>query len=151
MLEELIKSGGSELMSQLGSKFNLNSTQGNKVVDVTTDVLKKGITKEVTSGNFDGILSLLNGKSSSAGSALTNSLTESLVAGFISKVGLSKEVSGTIAKFVIPFLMSKLAKNKPAGGFNAASLMQMVQGSAGDAIKDKAGDLLKGGLGNLFK
>ena len=138
-------------MSQLGRKFNLISTQGNKVVDVTTDVLKKGITKEVTSGNFDGILSLLNGKSSSAGSALTNSLTESLVAGFISKVGLSKEVSGTIAKFVIPFLMSKLAKNKPAGGFNAASLMQMVQGSAGDAIKDKAGDLLKGGLGNLFK
>jgi len=151
MLDELLKSGGSELISQLGSKFNLNSTQGNKVVDVTTDVLKKGITKEVTSGNFDGILSLLNGKSSSAGSALTNSLTESLVAGFISKVGLSKEVSGTIAKFVIPFLMSKLAKNKPSGGFNAASLMSIVQGSAGDAIKGKAEDLLKGGLGNLFK
>lgn len=112
--------------------------------------MQKGITKEVTSGNFDGILSLLNGKSSSAGSALTNSLTESLVAGFISKVGLSKEISGNVAKFVIPFIVSKIAKNKPSGGFDASSLMQMVQGSAGDAIKDKAGDLLKGGLGKLF-
>jgi len=151
MLDQILKSGGSELISQLGSKFNLNPSQGLKVADVTTDVLKKGITNEVTSGNFDGILSLLNGKSSSAGNAITNSLTESLVAGFISKVGLSKEISGTIAKFVIPFVVSKLSKNKPSGGFNASNLIEMFQGSAGDAIKDKAGDLLKGGLGNLFK
>ena len=150
MLEQLLKAGGSELISQLGSKFNLTPSQGEKVADVTTDVIQKGITKEVTSGNFDGILSLLNGQSSSAGNALTNSFTESLVAGFISKVGLSKEISGTIAKFVIPFAMSKLSKNKPAGGFNASSLMDMVKGSAGDAIKDKAEDLLKGGLGKLF-
>ncbi len=144
MLEQLLKSGGSELISQFGSKFKLNSDQGQKVADVTTDVLKKGITNEVTSGKFDGILSLLNGTSSSAGNALTSSLTESLVSSFISKVGLSKEMSATIAKFVIPFIMSKLSKNKPSGGFDASSLMEMFQGSAGDAIKNKAKDMLGG-------
>jgi hypothetical protein len=151
MLDSILKSGGAELVAQLGKKFNLDAVQGGKVIDVAKDTLQKNLLSEVTSGNFDGVLSMLNGSSSGAGSALTGKLTDSLVSGLMSKVGIKNELAKNVAQFIIPFVMQKLSGQKPAGGFTQGNIMDMIQGAAAGSIKDKAADLLKGGLGKLFK
>jgi hypothetical protein len=151
MLEQILKSGGSELLSQLGSKFNIDKSVGSKILDVSGDTLKSGLGKEVLSGNFDGILALLNGKGGSAASALSGSLTKSLVGNLLDKVGLKNEMAQQVATMVVSFVVDSFAKKQPKGGFSVESLTEMFKSSAGDMLKNKASDLLKGGLGGLFK
>lgn len=151
MLDQLLKSGGAELISQLGAKFNVDSSLGGKILDVSSDTLQKGFTNEVTSGNLDGILSLLNGKSNPAAGALSGRLNQLLVGGLLAKVGLKNETAQQVAQFVLSFVLDKFAKQKPTGGFDTSSITDMFKGSAADLLKDKASDLLKGGLGGLFK
>ncbi|MFT3740775.1 MAG: hypothetical protein QM786_18650 [Breznakibacter sp.] len=151
MLEKILKSGGAELISQLGAKFNVDGALGSKILDVSSDTLQKGFTDEVVSGNFDGILSLFNGTGNSAASALSGRLTQSLVGNLLSKVGLKNETALQVAQFVVQFVADKFTKQKPAGGFDASSITDMFKGAAGNLLKDKASDLLKGGLGGLFK
>lgn len=150
MIESLLKSGGAELVAQLGSKFGLDDSVAQKVTDVSAQTLQDGFLSEITSGNFDGILSLLNGKSSPAASALTGNLTDSLVSGLLSKVGLKSDVAVKIAQLVIPYVVKLIQGNKTGGDFDASDLTGMFKGAAGDMLKDKAADLLKGGLGGLF-
>jgi hypothetical protein len=151
MLEELLKSGGKELISQLGSQFNLDASQANQVAEVSSETIKNELFDEAKSGNFDGILSLFNGSTSSAGSALSGKLTNSLVGSLLSKVGLKNEMAQKVATFVIPFILQKISGNKPSGGFSAGDLTSLLGGSTTDILKDKASNLLKGGLGGLFK
>lgn len=151
MLEQLLKSGGSELLSQLGSKFNVDKAIGSKILDVSSENLKKNLGGEVMSGNLDGILSLLNGKGGSAASALSGKLTQSLVGDLLGKVGLKGDMANQVGSFVVSFVVDAISKKKPAGGFNASSLTDMFKDSAANLLKDKAAGLLKGGLGGLFK
>ena len=151
MLEQVLKSAGAEIVSQLGSKFGLDASKGKGVMNVAGDTIKEGLLSEVTSGKLDGVLSLLNGKTSAAGSTLTNKLTSSMVGGLIEKIGLKGDVAKSVATFVIPLIIQQFTKKKPTGGFDSGSLMDMITGSATNSLKDKASDLLKGGFGKLFK
>ena len=151
MLDSILKEGGSELLSQLSGKFNIDSAQGSKVLGVATDSLKGDLLQEVTSGNISGILSLFNGQSTSASTALTGKLTSSLAGNLLEKVGIKNEIALKVAQFIIPFVIEKISNKKPSGGFSADSVTDLLKGSVGDVLKNKAGDLLKGGLGGLFK
>lgn len=146
-----MKSGGAELLSQLGSKFNVDKAVGSKILDVSGSSLKKGLGDQVMSGNIGGILDLLNGKGGSAANSLTSTLTKSLVGDLLSKVGLKNEMAQQVAPFVVSFVTNAFNKDKPKGGFSADSLTDMFKASATDMLKNKASDLLKGGLGGLFK
>ncbi len=151
MLEQILKSGGAEILSQLGSKFNIDKAVGGKILDVSGSSLKKGLGDQVMSGNIGGLLDLLNGKGGSAASSLTNTLTKSLVGDLLAKVGIKSELAQQVAPFIVSSVVNAFGKDKPKGGFNADSLTEMFKGSAGDMLKNKASDLLKGGLGGLFK
>lgn len=150
MIERLLKSGGSELIAQLGAKFGLDNSVAQKVTDVSAQTLQDGFLSEITAGNFDGILSLVNGKSSSAANALNGSLTDSLVSGLLNKVGLKNDMAVKIAQMVIPYVLKLIKGQKTSGDFDASDLTGMFKGAAGDMLKDKASNLLKGGLDGLF-
>jgi len=151
MLEKLLKGSGAELISQLGNQFNLDPSQAKKAADVSTETIKNGVLGEIKSGNFDGILSLLNGNLSTSGNALTNKLTNSLMGGLMAKVGLKGDIAQRVASFVVPFLIQKVSGNRPSGGFTAANLQSVLGDSTTHIIKDKAAGLLKGRLGGMFK
>lgn len=151
MLNQILKTGGSQIISQLGKNFGMDATQSNQVLDVAGSTLKDGLLKEVTSGNLDGILSLVNGQSSSAASALSSQLTQSMVGGLMDKVGIKNDLAKKVASFVIPMIIQQFVNKKPSGGYQSDNLMDLIKGSAADTLKDKASDLLKGGLGKLFK
>lgn len=151
MLNNLLKEGAPELLSMLGSKFNLTSTQAGSALDVSAETLQGDLLNEAKSGNIDGILSLFNGQSSSAASSLTGKLTNSLTKNLLSKVGISNEIAVKVSEFIIPFVLERIGKKKPSGGFTSESIIDLFKGSLGSQIQDKASDLLKGGLGGLFK
>ncbi|PZX16848.1 hypothetical protein LX69_01662 [Breznakibacter xylanolyticus] len=151
MLSSILKGGGSELLSQLTNGFNLNADQGGKVLDVAADSLQSGVMGELKSGNLSAVLSLFNGDNSSASGGLADKLTSSLSGSLLEKVGLKNETALKVAQFIIPYVLKQINSKKPSGGFSADNLTGLLTGSVGDQLKDKASDLLKGGLGGLFK
>lgn len=94
---------------------------------------------------------MFNGDGASAGNALSGKLTQSLVGSLLSKVGLQNQVAVKVAEFVVQFVVEKISTQKPSGGFDASNITDTFKGAAGNLLKDKASDLLKGGLGGLFK
>lgn len=44
------------MISQLAGKFNIDSSLGGKILDVSTDTLHDGLSTEAMSGNIGGIL-----------------------------------------------------------------------------------------------
>jgi hypothetical protein len=145
-----MKEGGAELLSQLAGKFNLDADKGTEVLNTTTDSLQSDLLGEVTSGNFSGILALFNGESTGAASSLSDKFTGSLAQNLLNKVGIKNEIAIKVAQFIIPFIVEKISQKKPSGGFTASSITDMLKGSVGENLQDKAADLLKGGLGKLF-
>ena len=151
MLSTILKEGGSELLSQLAGKFNLDSEKSGEVLNVATESVQNDLLAEVTSGNLSGILSLFNGESSSTAGLLSEKITGSLAQNLLNKVGIKNEIAIKVAQFVIPFIVEKISQKKPSGGFTSGGVTDLITGSLGDQLQNKAADLLKGGLGGLFK
>jgi hypothetical protein len=145
MIDKIFSAAKSELTQQLGSKFQLDASQTDKVFVTAKDSLQAGIMKEVTSGNVDGLLGMLNGKVSMQGNPIVSSLAKQLIGSLTSKVGLNQQMASSVGNFIVPFIMGKLADKKPSGGFDVAGLTTLLGGEGGSLI-DKA----KSTLGKVF-
>jgi len=150
MIQDILKNLSPELVNGLTQQVGLNSNQANEALATTRDTLISSLGKEVTSGNFDGILNMLNKGSNASKSPLFDSIAGNLTKNYISKMGLSPQIAGMVSSFVLPKIISTLSSSK-SGGFNQADLIKMIGQSAGGSLGDKASSILKGGLGNLFK
>jgi len=150
MIQDILKNLSPELINGLTQQVGLNSNQANQALATTKDTLISSLGKEVTSGNFDGILNMLNKGSNASKSTLFDSIAGNLTKNYISKMGLSPQIAGMVSSFVLPKIISTLSSSK-SGGFNQADLIKMIGQSAGGSLGDKASSILKGGLGNLFK
>lgn len=141
MLDKIFSDAKSELTNQLGSKFKLDASQTDKVITTTKDTLQTGLMKEVSSGNVGSLLNLVNGSASMQGNPVVNGLTTQVIDSLTSKVGLSKQVASSVGNVIVPFIMGKLKDNKPAGGFDVASLTSLIggEGSFMDKAKEKLG------------
>ena len=151
MLDSILSSAKGELLNQLGSKFNLNPDQANKTVDTAKKTVTDGLLKEVTSGNISGLTSLLNGGGQGS-NPIASGISTQLVTNLVQKVGLNQQMASTISSFVVPFILSKLSANKPAGGFSADSITSMLGGDVGDKVKSMLGGEggVGGALGKMF-
>ncbi len=150
MIDAIVKNIGPELVSKLTGDFGLQPEQVAQTAETTKTSLKDGLTKELSKGNVDGLLSLFNQGSQAAGNDVFQNLFNNLVGDYVKKLGVSKEMANKVAGFVLPLIMDKIA-NKTGGNTGKADLVKIIGGEAGNLLKDKAGGLLKGGLGNLFK
>lgn len=142
MIDSIIKNLGPQLISKLTGDFDLSKDQASKAVETTQSSLLGSMTKELTSGNTDGLLSLLNSGRSGEGSGVFNTLLTNLAGDYAKKLGVPGGTAQKIADFVLPLVIDKITSGT-GGSAGKADLMKMI-GSG-------AGDLLKGGLGGLFK
>jgi len=149
MFDSILNSAKGELLSQLGSQFNLNPDQAGKTVDVAKKSVTDGLLKEVTSGNVSGLVNLFNGKSPAAGNPIVNGIAQQTVTSLVQKVGLNQQMASTVSNFVVPFIVSKISGSKQ-GGFDAGDLTSMLGGGVGDKIKSAFGGDVGGALGKLF-
>jgi len=101
-------------------------------------------------GNLDEILKMVNMGASANQSPIFQNLLGGLDKDLISKMGVSPDIANQIGKVVLPALIKAISDYKE-GNLDVSDLTKMLGGGLGESILGKAGDLLKGGLGNFFK
>lgn len=150
MLQDIINQTADGLLSDLKGKFGLDDAKANETLSISKDSLISSLGKEVASGNLDGILNMLNAGSGAQNTDVFKNLMEGLNSSYISKLGISPEMASRIGNVVLPMILSAISGAK-SGELGKIDLMKMLGEGFGGSLMDKAGDLLKGRLGNLFK
>lgn len=145
MIEDFIKSLKSGLGDQLTGTSGLDTDKIGDVSDVITDTFKEGVSEKVSSGQIGDIMGLL-GKGGSS-SSFAGGMVNNVVGNLVSKLGLSKEISNTIANVAVPFIIDKFS------GFaseNGKDNEEGISDLLGDVMKGSIKDNLIGGLGKKF-
>jgi hypothetical protein len=134
----------------LTEKVGLGQGQAKQALDLTKDNLLSTVGKEAFSGNLDGILEMVNLGASADQSPIFQSILNSLNKDFISKMGLPPELAAKVSTVILPAIIKAISDYKE-GNLDASDLTKMLGGGLGESMLGKAGNLLKGGLGNFFK
>ena len=116
-------------------------------VETTTSTIMDGLKNNLSFDNLSSLTGLLGGENSATSdNTMVNSLQTSVVSALSEKVGLSKEVAGSIASTVVPALLQLLSKKSgdTNDSFSFESLLESFTGGSG-----KKGGIL-GVLGKLF-
>lgn len=142
MIDSIIKNLAPSVISKLTNDFNLSTDQASEAVETTQSSLVGSITKEVTSGNTDGLLSLLNSGTSGAGSSVFNSLVTNLAGDYAKKLGIPGDNAQKIADFVLPLVINKVS-SQIGGNADKGDLMKLVSSGAGGMLKNTLGGLFK--------
>lgn len=150
MLQDIINQTAGGLLSDLKGKIGLDEDKAKETLNVSKDSLISSLGKEVGSGNIDGILNMLNAGPGAQNTDLFKNLMEGLNSSYITKLGISPEMASKIGNLVLPMILSAISGSK-SGEIGKVDLMKMLGEGFGGSLMGKAGDLLKGGLGNLFK
>lgn len=150
MLDSLIKNIGPEVFSAVTEKFGLSKEEATKTVDTTKSSLETSVKSEVGKGNLDGLLSIFDKGANSTDNSTFQRFAGNLSGDYIQKLGFSPDLANKISTYVLPLIIGKFS-SQTGGKMDKESLMGMLGPGASDLLKGKGGDLLKGGLGNLFK
>jgi len=147
MLESLINSVKGQLTGELQNKFQLQPDTANKSVDLAKENLTEGLKKEATSGDFGGIMDVLNGKKGTTDHPAINSMIGNYVHDLSTKLGVPENIAKQVGPYVISFLMNKFSGKVQAEGMGKAGILGMLGGGLTDNITKGIG----GKLGGLFK
>ncbi len=145
MIDTIIKNLGPEIISN----FGLSSKQTAKAVETTQSSLLGSFSKEMTQGNSEGLLALVNQGASANQSNLFPTLINNLAGDYEKKLGLSSDLAKNLARFVLPLVLDKIMANT-GGQAKQSDLTKIVGKTAGELVKSKTGGVF-GGLGKLFK
>lgn len=138
MIDSIIKGLGPEMLSKLTDQFGLSQEQATSAIDTTKESLSKSVTEEVTKGNLDSLLELVNQGSKASGNSSFNNIASNLASDFISKLGVSEGIAKQITNFVLPMILDKIAAQS-GGNAGKTDLVKLFGGSLGNIIKEKAG------------
>ncbi|MFT4221403.1 DUF937 domain-containing protein [Dysgonomonas sp.] len=115
-------------------------------VETTTNAIVDGFKNNLSLDNVSSLLGLSGDDSALTNNQTVNSIQTSVISSLSEKVGLSKEVAGSIAAAVVPALLQLLSKKSgdTNDSFSFDSLLQSFTGSS-----QKGGGILST-LGKLF-
>lgn len=149
MLDNIIKSLKSEVGGQLSGQTNLPAGSIDKVFSVIGDVTKKEVTGQMLGGNLSDVMNLFSDKPNNKGANLLQSnISSGVIAGLVSKLGLSPEISKSVASIAIPALINMITrKNSTTPDDDPSPLNELFGGAA----KGGLGGIAKGLLGGFLK
>lgn len=147
MLENLINSVKGQLTGELQNKFQLQPDTASKSVDLAKDNLTNGLKNEAASGDFGGIMDMLQGNKATTDHPAMNGIIGNYVNDLSTKLGIPEQVAKQVGPYAISFLMNKFSGKVQAEGTNKAGIMGMLGGGLTDNITKGIG----GKLGGLFK
>ncbi len=149
MIEQLIKSLKSEVGGQLSGQTNLPAGSIDKVFSVIGDVTKKEVTGQMLSGNLSDVMNLFSDKPNNKGANLLQSnISSGVISGLVSKLGLSPEISKSVATIAIPALINMITKKNNTTPDDDPSPLNEIFGGA---AKGGLGGIAKGLLGGFLK
>ena len=147
MIESIIGSLNEEVSSGLMNKFNLNSQEIDKTLDVAQNTLTEVVSKESSSG-LEGMLNLFSGeKNTGMADGILAGLSASLTTNLIEKLGFDSTKAEGITKFIVP-VITKLLSSKISG--KKENLLSMFEGNGNSALSDLAGGFVKNKMKDLF-
>jgi hypothetical protein len=145
MLNDFLKTAQTALIEQLAGKTQLSSDNLESAANVVGDTFKSGLMDKFKSGDLSAITGLIGSGGNS--SPLAGSLVNSTVSNLVSKLGLSKEVSNSVAKFAVPFIIEKFGQFASSKGKTGEDGVKDILGDlVGNSIKDS----LIEGIGKKF-
>src|SRR5512135_1316050 len=111
MLENLLGTLKSEVGGQIVSQTNLPAGNLDKGFSVIGDVAKKEVTSQMVGGGLGNVMNLFSKQPNNAGgNSLQSNITSGVISGLVSKLGISKEMSSSIAALAIPALVNMITK-----------------------------------------
>lgn len=153
MLENIINSLKSEVGGQIMSQANLPTGKADKVFSIIGDVAKKEVTSQMLGGNLSSVMNLFSNQTNNAGANLIqNNIVNGIVSNLVSKLGLSQQVSNTIAQIAVPALMNMITKKNSTTPDDDPSPLNDIFGAAKkNIVGNVLGSVGKNLLGGLFK
>jgi uncharacterized protein YidB (DUF937 family) len=149
MLENLLGTLKSEVGGQILNQAQLPAEHLDGVIKVIGDVAKKEVTGQMLGGGLGNVLNLFSNQSNNAGAnALQSNITSGVISGLISKLGLSQQMSNTIATVAVPALINMITKKNSTTPDDDASPLHEIFGTA---QKSGLGGIAKNLLGRFLK
>ena len=162
MLDGIINSVKGQVANTIAEKTGLSMGQAEEAVPMAKDSIVDGVMGAVSGGNLGGVMGLF-GKSSGGGGLVQNMVYKSIAGSFINKItskfGIPESMASTVSSFALPMIMEKISGSvsNDKGEVDKGNLMKTfgidagsLMGNAADAMKDKLGDKLGGGIGKMF-
>jgi uncharacterized protein YidB (DUF937 family) len=149
MLENLLGTLKSEVGSQILSQANFPANNLDKVFSVIGDVTKKEVTGQMFGGGLGNVMNLFSNQTNNSGANLLQSnITSGVVSGLVSKLGLSQEMSKTIASVAVPALVNLITKKNSTTPDDDPSPLNDIFGGA---KKSAIGGIAKNLFGKFLK
>ncbi|GHV17683.1 hypothetical protein FACS1894169_13280 [Bacteroidia bacterium] len=147
MLDGILDLIKDQALGAITNNANVPDDKKEAAIETTTNAIADGLKNNLSLDNVSSLLGLFSsGDSATTNNQTVNSIQTSVVSSLSEKVGLSKEVAGSIASAVVPALLQLLSKKSgdTNDSFNFESLLESFTGGSG-----KGGGIL-GILGKLF-
>jgi hypothetical protein len=149
MIEQLINSLKSEVGSQILNQTKLPEGSLNKVFSVIGDVAKKEVTGQMLSGDLSGVLNLFSKQpNNNAANLLQSNIISGVISNLSKKLGLSPQISNTIATIAVPALINMITQKNSATPDDDPSPLNEIFGKGKSSM---LGGVAKGILGKLLK
>lgn len=144
MLENLLGTLKSEVGNQILSQTQLPAGNLDKVFSIIGDVATKEVTNQMKGGGLTQVLNLFSKQPNNAGADLIqNNIASGVVSNLTSKLGLSPEISRTIAAVAIPALINLITKkNSATPDDDPSPLNEIFPGSSKGLLAGVAKNLL---------
>lgn len=149
MLKSLLGTLKSEVGGQILSQTKLPANKLDGVFQVIGDVTTKEVSGQMLGGGLSNIMNLFSSQANNSGANLIqNNISSGVVSGLVSKLGLSQDMSRTIASIAIPAVVNLITKKNSATPDDDPSPLNEIFG----APKQSAiGGVAKGILGKFLK
>lgn len=150
MLENLIGTLKSEVGGQILSQTKLPSNNLDKVFSVIGDVTKKEVANQMVGGGLANVMNLFSKQPNNPGANLIQSnITSGVISGLVSKLGLSQDISKSIAQLAVPALVNMITKKNSSTPDDDASPLNDLFGGANKG--GLLGGLAKNLMGKFLK
>lgn len=154
MIEDILAQVKGSLLKGAVSEYGLTEEKAEASVEVAQESILDGFKKELTSGNVNGLLSLLKGKEDILKNPIVLGIIGQYSGKLISQLGLSPQIAEGLSKFAIPMILNQFTQQTSEKDMDEGSLVKMLGSSMGknlmDDLKDKLPSDLGKTLGGLF-
>lgn len=149
MLEQLLGTLKSEVGGQILSQTKLPANNLDKVFSIIGDVTKKEVTGQMLGGGLGNVMNLFSKQpNNAAANSIQSNITSGVIGGLISKLGLSQQMSNSIAQIAIPALINMITHKNSATPDDDPSPLNDIFGGAKKAA---LGGFAKNLLGKFLK
>jgi hypothetical protein len=152
MFEQLLQLAQNHIGESINGQSDVPQEQQGNVVNTTSESIVSTIMEQVGGGNMSGVMEMLSGKETQAGSPAVNSIAENVITSLMTKNGLSQSAAASIAQTAIPAVMNmlngKINNAQASGGMDIAGMLGGLTGGGHSA--GGASDLIGGLLNNFM-